>query len=306
MKLVSIITVNYNHSGITDAMLDSIAKKNNYSEIEIIVVDNGSKDNPVPRWEAKYPYVKFIRSESNLGFAGGNNLGIKIAKGDYLFLANNDTEFTDTLVSELVSILDTHPDVGIISPKIHYYDQPGLLQYAGFTAMNYYTCRNHCIGQFETDKGQYDNTSGETGFAHGAAMMVRKDAILKAGLMAENYFLYYEEMDWCDHIRKAGYKIWFNANALIYHKESVSVGGKSALKEFFMTRNRILFIRRNCPRSTQIIFWIYFLIVVASRNLLNYIKTKQFGFIPIMFRAIFWNLTNGINSNNLGPLVKNN
>jgi GT2 family glycosyltransferase len=214
MKLVSVITVNYNHNAITDALIDSIFQKNTYPDIEIIVVDNGSIENPVPAWIAKYPMVKFIRSESNLGFAGGNNIGIKESKGDYLFLANNDTEFTETLVEKLVNTLDRHPEVGIVSPKIRYYDQPDTLQYAGFTRMNYYTCRNNCIGQFEKDNGQYDHLTGETGFAHGAAMMVRREAIDRAGMMAENYFLYYEEMDWCDRIRKAGYTIWVNMDAL--------------------------------------------------------------------------------------------
>ncbi|MFX5506310.1 hypothetical protein ABTD43_20225, partial [Acinetobacter baumannii] len=76
--------------------------------------------------------------------------------------------------------------------------------------MNYYTARNSCIGQFERDNGQYDHLLGETGFAHGAAMMVKREAIEKAGLMAENFFLYYEELDWCDRIKRSGYAIWVN------------------------------------------------------------------------------------------------
>jgi GT2 family glycosyltransferase len=252
----------------------------------------------------KYPQVKFIRSDKNLGFAGGNNLGIKEASGDYLFLVNNDTEFTENLVATLVSTLDTHPEIGIVCPKIRYFDKPDTLQYAGFTKMNYYTARNHCIGQFEKDNGQYDSQTGETGFAHGAAMMVRKEAIAKAGMMSENYFLYYEEMDWCDHIRKAGYTIWINMQALIYHKESISVGTNSQLKEYFLNRNRILFIRRNCPLHIRIIFWPYFILFVTTRNIVNYILSGQKNFIGILLRAIIWNLTNNVNSNKLGYSIK--
>ena len=120
MKKVSIITVNFNHSHVTDELLDSIAEKNTYSNLEIIVVDNASKINPVPAWLSKYPYVNFIRSEINLGFAGGNNLGIKQASGDYLFLINNDTEIAKGLIETLVSTLDEHPEVGMVSPKIKY------------------------------------------------------------------------------------------------------------------------------------------------------------------------------------------
>lgn len=305
MQLVSVITVNFNHSHITEALLDSISDKNHYQPIEIIVVDNASAINPIPAWQNKYKHIKFIRSEVNLGFAGGNNLGIKEAKGEYLFFVNNDTEFTDGLIETLVNTLNAHPEVGMVSPKIRYYDKPDMLQYVGFTPMNYYTARNNCIGQFETDKGQYDNLTGETGFIHGAAMLVRKDAVQKAGVMHENYFLYYEEMDWCERVRKAGYKIWVNTNALIYHKESVTVGGKSTLKEFFMNRNRILFIRRNCSLIVRFIFWTYFIFVVAPRNIISYIKAGQWSFIIVLLRAIGWNFTHNTESTDLGFKVKN-
>ncbi|OYY99997.1 MAG: glycosyl transferase [Sphingobacteriia bacterium 28-36-52] len=300
MKRVSIITVNYNHSYVTDELLISIRDKNSYTNIEIIVVDNGSKENPVPQWQIKYPEAIFIRSETNLGFAGGNNLGLSAATGDYLFFVNNDTEFTDGLIETLVCTLNSHPSIGVISPKLLYYDQPSMLQYAGYTPMNYFTARNSCIGQFETDQGQYDHLVGPTGFAHGAAMMVTRAAIEKAGPMAENFFLYYEELDWADRIRHNGFEVWVNMKATIFHKESVSVGKKSSLKEYYMNRNRILFIRRNAPFLKALCFYIYFLFVVTPRNLINYIKEKNYNFIKQLFRAIWWNLTNGINSSLLG------
>ena len=304
MRSVSVITVNFNQGLVTEALLESIFSKNSYQPLEIIVVDNGSSVNLVPQWEEKYKTVKFIRSEENLGFAGGNNLGIKQAGGDYLFFVNNDTEFTEGLVEQLVATLDAHPEAGMVSPKIRYFSMPDTLQYAGFTPMNYYTARNTCIGQFENDNGQYDDRTGETGYAHGAAMMLRREAIIKAGLMAENYFLYYEEMDWCEKVRKARYTIRLDMQALIYHKESVSVGSKSALKEFFMNRNRILFIRRNCSFATRSIFWAYFCCIVAPRNILSYLKDKQADFIPILLKAIWWNVTHNIDSNELGYPIK--
>jgi GT2 family glycosyltransferase len=301
MKLVSIITVNFNQSFVTEQLLASVVAHNTYPAIEIIVVDNASQNNPVPAWQLKYPNITFIRSENNLGFAGGNNLGINAAQGDYLFLVNNDTEFTAGLVEKLVALLDEHPQVGMVSPKIRYFDQPDILQYAGFTPMNYYTMRNRCIGQFERDGGQYDANTGPTGYIHGAAMMVRREAIGKAGLMAENFFLYYEEMDWNDHIKRAGYQIWLEPRALIYHKESVSVGRVSALKEYFMNRNRLLFIRRNAPSAfTILFFYIYFLTVVTPRNMINYWRKGHKGFASQLLRAIWWNFTHAKNSTDLG------
>lgn len=304
MKPVSIITVNFNQPAVTEALLASIFSTITLPDIEIIVVDNGSNRDPIPGWRVKYPNVLFIRSDSNLGFAGGNNLGIIQAKGDYLFLVNNDTEFTQGLTEALAETLDKNENIGIVSPKIRYFDEPNMLQYMGYTPMNYFTARNTCIGQFEIDKGQYDGLTGETGYAHGAAMMVRKQCIEKAGLMAEQFFLYYEELDWCDHIKKAGYRIWLVTDALIYHKESISVGKKSALKEYFMNRNRILFIRRNAPMAARILFYIYYTLVVAPRNIFNYIKTGHREYIKWLFKAIWWNITEKATSKNLGYPIK--
>jgi GT2 family glycosyltransferase len=218
---------------------------------------------------------------------------------------NNDTEFTPGLVHRLAKTLDMHPMVGMVSPKIRYYSQPDTLQYAGYTKMNYFTARNKCIGQYEKDNGQYDNLTGQTGYIHGAAMMVRGEAVQKVGGMSEVYFLYFEEYDWCEMIKRASYEIWVDMQALIYHKESVSVGSKSALKEYFMTRNRILFIRRNCNVLTTAVFCAYFMAVVVPRNILSYKKNGQDGFASILFRAIKWNITHNTHSTNLGFPVKN-
>lgn len=305
MKIVSIVTVNFNQPKITEDLLRSLQDVNVYPNLEIIVVDNGSKPDPVPDWNEKFPGIKFVRSDKNTGFAGGNNIGIQHATGDYLFLINNDTEVTAPLIGKLVEKMEANPKIGMISPKIHYFDQPGMLQYTGYTPMNYFTARNACIGQFEQDHGQYDSLSGVTGYAHGAAMMIRREALQKAGVMDENYFLYYEELDWCERIRKAGYEIHVDLSALIYHKESVAVGKRSALKEFFMNRNRILFIRKNGSAAQFFIFCCYFLLAVVPRNLIQYIKNNEYNFIPVFLKAITWHFTNKADSNNLGfPLTR--
>lgn len=292
MPLVSVITINYNNTLVTEELLASLPGADEAFELEVIVVDNGSQPDPVPAWKEKYPWVTFIRSESNLGFSKGNNLGIKKASGDLLFLVNNDTVFTEDLVPRMVRLFQDHPSVGIASPKIWYYGEEKLIQYAGFTPMNMLTARNRCVGQFEKDQGQYDDRTGPTGYIHGAAMMVRREVIKKAGLMPEEFFLYYEEVDWCEEIRKYGYEIWVEPRAVIYHKESVSVGKNSALKEYYMNRNRILFIRRNAGPLTGLGFFIYFLLVVTPRNMLNYIRGGRFELIPALWRAIGWNLVN--------------
>jgi GT2 family glycosyltransferase len=300
LKRVTIITVNFNQPLLTELFLNSIADCNTYQNIEIIVVDNGSSENHVPDWQSLYSQVRFIRSEKNLGFAGGNNLGIRKASGDYLFLANNDTEFSSGLIEGLVDILDSKNTIGAVSPKILYFENPDIIQYAGFTEMNMNTGRNHCIGQMETDRGQYDGSTGLTGFVHGAAMMIRKEAIDKAGLMPELFFLYYEEMDWCEKIRNAGFEIWIEPKARIYHKESMTVGKNSLLKEYFMCRNRILFIRRNAPWFSRMIFYIHFMVFVTPRNMLGYLLAGKRAHARQFLRGIWWNFRNGTESEVLG------
>lgn len=305
MRKVSVVTVNFNQALVTEDLLKSLSLNNQYPETEIIVIDNGSTPNPVPAWEKKFPHICFIRSDINLGFAGGNNLGIKKSGGDYLFLINNDTEVTADLIPSLVDLLDKQPKVGAVSPKIRFHQQPETLQYAGFTPMNYFTARNVCIGYLEKDTGQYDKFTGKTGFMHGAAMMIRKEAIDRAGLMPENFFLYYEEMDWCEQIKKAGYEIWVQPKALIYHKESISVGKKSPLKEFFMTRNRILFIRRNASALEKLIFYFHFAFLVMPRNMVVYFKSGRTDLLKQFLKAIWWNISHNASSSDLGfPIHK--
>nr|WP_294945888.1 glycosyltransferase family 2 protein [uncultured Mucilaginibacter sp.] len=303
MKRVSVVTINFNQDKITEELLDSIAETNTYENLEVIVVDNGSTVNPVPKWAPKYPTVKFIRSEVNLGFSGGNNLGIKPATGDYYFLVNNDTEFTEGLVQKLVDILDTHPEVGIISPKLNYHFDKTLIQYMGFTLVDYYTCRNQAVGKNQRDEGQYDNFLGQTGYCHGGAMMVKRETCEKAGLMADNFFIYYEEVDWGERINKSGYQAWVRGDAVIYHKESMTVGKNSPFKEYFMNRNRILFIRHNAPAFKAFVFYIYFALMVVPRNIVNYIKDKRYNFIGILFRAVWWNIIHKKTSTELGYTI---
>lgn len=264
------------------------------------MVDNNSAIDPIPQWKEKYPTVKFIRAEKNLGFTGGNNLGITYAKGDYLFVINNDTEVTESLIGRLVDTLEKHSEIGVISPKINYFDEPGVLQYTGYTKMNYYTARNKCIGQYEKDTGQYDYLTGKTGYAHGAAMLVKREAMEKAGVLSDNFFIYYEELDWCERIKKAGYEVWVDMQALLYHKESMTVGKQSAFKEYYMNRNRILFNRKHATTFQFTIFTLFFTTIIIPKTLISYIRKKQYHFIPVFRKAIWWNLTNKVNSNKAG------
>ena len=207
--------------------------------MEVIVVDNASREDEATVIEKRYPQVKVVRSPQNLGFAGGNNLGIQAAHGKYLFFTNNDTllRHQTSDIRLLVSRLESDAKIGAVCPKIRFTWGNNPIQYAGYTPLSRITLRNRSIGFGEEDKGQYD-MAHKTPYAHGAAMLVKREAIDKAGMMPECYFLYYEELDWSLMIRRAGFDIWYEPACTIYHKESQATGQQSPLRTYYITRNR--------------------------------------------------------------------
>ena len=283
--IVSIITINYNGLKDTCELIDSLPLED--MSIEVIVVDNASKEDEASIVASRYPQVKVIRSEQNLGFAGGNNLGIKAALGRYLFFINNDTilRHQTSDIRHLVSRLETDDKIGAVCPKIRFVWGDKPIQYAGYTPLSRYTMRNRSIGFGETDKGQYD-TAHPTPYAHGAAMMVKREAIEKVGLMPECYFLYYEELDWSMMFSRSGYSIWYEPACTIYHKESQATGQNSPLKTYYLTRNRLLFVKRNIHGLQRYITYTYLLLIVAPRDICRYILHRQFNLASATIKGI--------------------
>ena len=240
---ISVITVNYNGLELTAAMIGSL-RRHVTTPLEIVVVDNGSARDEAALLRERFPDATVIRSDENRGFAGGNNLGIRAATGDFLLLLNNDTEVTDDTLHLLAETLDADPGIGAVCPKIRFWTPPQAVQFAGYTPLTRITLRNALIGFGEPDDGRFD-TPHDTPYAHGAAMMVRREAVEKAGPMPEEYFLYYEELDWSERLREAGYRIAYDPRATVFHKESATTGQQSPLRSYYLTRNRLLFARRN-------------------------------------------------------------
>ena len=287
LPLVSIVTINYEHPDVTCALLESL-RHISYPNIEVIVVDNASfKDDPsiISRL---YPEVLFIQSKENLGFAGGNNLGIRQAKGEYVMLLNNDTEVDPGFIEPLLRKLKSDPRIGSVSPKIRFFHTPDTIQYAGINPYTPVTLRQYLIGLGEIDSGQYDTTC-ETFSIHGAAMMIPVSVIKKVGLMAELYFLYYEEHDWAERIKRAGYKIFYVHDSLVMHKESISTGKQSPLKTYYITRNRFLFARRNIKGISKLITLSYLSFIAFPKGLIAHSLNKRFDLAKATWRAYFWN-----------------
>ena len=280
---LSIITVNYNGIKDTCALIDSIPFND---QMEVIVVDNASKVDEASIIAQRYPQVEIIRSNNNLGFAGGNNLGIKVAKGKYIFLINNDTIFKEFNILPLIKRLEMSPTIGMVCPKILFAWGNNLIQFAGYTPLSKITVRNQAIGYGKEDKGQYD-IPHPTPYAHGAAMLIKREVIEKVGLMPECYFLYYEELDWSMMFLRAGYKIWYEPACTIYHKESQSTRQGSPLRSYFMTRNRLLLVKRNWESFHKFFTYIYIIGLVIPRDIIKNIISGNMKHVKAIFAGFF-------------------
>ena len=290
-KLLSIITVNYNGLKDTCELMESLPL--NDESLEVIVVDNASKEDEATVIAQQFPQVKVIRSKLNLGFAGGNNLGIQAAKGKYLFFINNDTLLKPQTsdLRPLMNRLESSEKIGMVCPKIRFSWGNQLIQYAGYTPLSPITLRNQSIGYGEEDHGQYD-TSLPTPYAHGAAMMVKREVIEKAGMMPECYFLYYEELDWSMMICRTGYEIWYEPACTIFHKESQATGQLSPLKTYYITRNRLLFAQRNIKGWTRPLSYLYLIGIVAPKDILKYFFQGRFDLCKATVKGfIYFNKT---------------
>jgi GT2 family glycosyltransferase len=288
--LVSIITVNYDHPEVTCELLASL-QQITYPNTEVIVVDNASPTDDPSVIKELYPFINFVKSEKNLGFAGGTNMGIRLAKGKYILLLNNDTEVDRSFLEPLVNKLESDATIGAVSPKIRFFSKPDTFQYAGFSPINPYTIRSHRIGDHMPDRGQFDRDA-PTAFVHGAAMMVPAEVLRKVGLLAECYFLYYEELDWGTRIRREGYQLWYVHNSVVYHKESISTGRLSTLKIYYLNRARLLYLRRNIHGFQFLVAVCYQVFISVPKNTLNYLFRGKKGQLKAYLRAIGWHLQN--------------
>ena len=245
---VTIIVLNWNGAGHTVNCLATVAKTT-YPNYDVIVVDNGSSDDSVATICSSFPDIRIIETGHNLGYAGGNNVGIRdaLAHGaDYLWVLNNDTVVDPECLQRMVQAAESDQSVGMVGPKIYYLDAPQTIWYAGGTVDLKRGLTWH-IGKDESDQGQHD-ASGEAGFITGCSLLVRRQLVEAIGLMDESYFLYFEDVDWSLKARQAGWKLWFEPKAVLYHAEGAQEGRLYSDRFIYYTlRNRLYFMKRFAP-----------------------------------------------------------
>jgi GT2 family glycosyltransferase len=246
--LVYIIILNWNGLHDTIECLDS-AMKLNYPHFASVVVDNGSTDGSADIISSKYPKVTVIKNSENLGYAKGNNVGIRYAlenNADYVWILNNDTVAKQNSLLNMVTEAERDPMNGILGSKIYCLGAANKIWFAGATIDWSRGISNH-IGFNETDLGQYDYVK-EIDRVAGCSMLVSKEVCNSVGLLDENFFLYVEEVDWCVRARKAGFKCVFVPSSIVYHKALASVsliGDRLKVFNYYNTRNFLYLIRKS-------------------------------------------------------------
>lgn len=239
MKKVTVIILNYKTKQLTLKCINSV-KKSIYQDINIIVVDNDSKDN-LEQDISDISGVLFIQTGNNLGYTGGNNVGIKKALSlgaNYIFILNADTILEKNTINNLIKIMDSDKKIGIIGPKILFSDKK-TIWFAGGIFDKKNILGSH-RGVDQTDHGQFDDTR-EPDYVSGAAIFIKKEVFDEIGLFDERYFLYYEDSDFCYRAKKSGFKIIYAPGAIVYHENAKSTGLGSSLQDYFITRNRMLY-----------------------------------------------------------------
>ncbi|MBN1901342.1 glycosyltransferase family 2 protein [Candidatus Sumerlaeota bacterium] len=237
----SIVIVSLNGEKVLPVCLDAVFRTK-WEDFEVILVDNGSTDNTAKIAQERYPLVKLIQAPRNLGFAGGNNLGIREARGEFVILLNDDTEVNPLWLEALSKFARKNTDAGILGCKLLYPDGKTIQHAGGWIEPNGLT---HHKGYGEEDKGQFDKEE-ECEYVTGAAFAIKRQVIQKIGLLDSGYFpIYFEEIDYCVRAKKAGFNILYVPDAVVIHHESRTTDRYSPGFLFKYHKNRLRFLFRN-------------------------------------------------------------
>jgi GT2 family glycosyltransferase len=250
---VLIVVLCYNGVGMTLQCLESLHRLE-YDLADILIVDNASQDNTAAIVQSRFPDVTVIETGANLGFAAGNNVGLRYALDhnyDYALLLNNDTEIAADTLQSLVSTAEADPAIGIVGPTIYFYDQPSRIWSAGgMIDWQNGTSRMRDIGQTDDSR---QRSPADVDFVSGCALLCKRSVLKHVGLLDERFFMYYEETEWCVRATRSGFSIVHVPTAHVWHKIPLDARAEQPYVAYYMTRNRLLFLRAT---SANIIVWL--------------------------------------------------
>lgn len=238
------IILNWNNFEDTDRCIQSLLEIND-NRINIVIVDNGSTDKSVSLFKQKYSQFPLLISDSNKGYAGGMNLGIKYAlenSADYIILSNNDIEYPPDFLEPMLELFQSNKSIGIVSPKVLYSKDREKIYCAG---ADFKLLRGAGVAAFQgKEAGEYANEVREITMAEGSCLLAKKEVFEKAGLLSEDFFMYFEDLEFSDRVRKY-FKIYYTPKSVIYHKGGAGTNWKnhSPLYYYYYTRNRYIYFK---------------------------------------------------------------
>lgn len=288
---VFIILVNWNGWKDTVECLHSL-KELDYSDYSVIVVDNGSTDRSVNEIEYRFPDITLIKNKENRGFAGGNNVGITYAlerDADYVWLLNNDTVVDRQALSHLVERMEEDDHTGICGSRLIYYHQRDTIQVLAGGSYNKWLATTDNFGQHQSVNATFDRQmiEEELDFIIGASMLVSREFLEEVGLLCEDYFLYYEEIDW--GIRAAPhFSLGFAPKSIVYHKEGASTKAtnlrkddKSRLSDYYLVKNRFKLTWKFYPYLMPLMY------LTTVWTIVNRMRRGQWDRIPMILKLMF-------------------
>lgn len=265
----AVIILNFNSYNQTIECIESV-KNITYPNYEIIVVDNNSKDDSLQQIKGSFPDVILLKSRDNLGYASGNNLGIKYALEkniEYICILNNDVAVDRNFLEPIIKTLMDDKNAAAAGPSICYYGQDDVIQAMGgninlYTGLPTMKFKGKKLSQVKEELLSVD-------YLGGACFVVKAEILKKIGLIPENYFLFYEETEFFLNIKRQGYKLISIRDSRVYHKVSGTISKYKGLSYFFLNRNRIIFVRRNARLYHKFIFFFYIILETIGRMILR-------------------------------------
>jgi GT2 family glycosyltransferase len=262
-KIVTVV-LTYNNYDDTRECLQSIAGLS-YASNEVLVVDNGSRDDSIDKLEREFPTVAFLHNGENLGYAGGNNKGIEYAlarNADAVWLLNNDTTVDPEALTQLVKAASSLEDAGILGSMIYLYDSPQVIHFAGGKLDKRRAAGRHIGGDKVSD--YYFDTPLETDFITGASLLAKREMIEAVGMLDEAYFLYKEDLDWALRAREAGWHSYIVPGSMIRHKVNRTTSKVRPLIIYYACRNSLYLCRRHFPlHMPEVLAWCIYSYIVA-------------------------------------------
>lgn len=297
---VAVIVLNWNGTDDTIDCLRSL-ERIDYARREIVVVDNGSRESPRTRIMEEFPSVTFMQTERNLGYAGGNNVGIRYALSqghDYVMVLNNDTIVEPEFLRYAVETAQSYPSIGVVGVKILSWDQPARIWMA-YGEVTYGKSLVRLIGYYHFDDGAFDEQM-DVQWVPGTAMLFRRQALETVGLFDEEFFAYHEDVDWCTGAHAKGFRVVYAPRSRIYHKVHRSSGGKGYVtpRQYLAGRNMVRYVRKHANARQTAKFVAVQLVVVPLQFVRRWFTGEQLG---VKFKV--WGMLDALRGRPL-PLVQ--